>query len=409
MSSENGSSAQQAPANGLPSRGTIATLISPDGKKHIEWMKNVLGAEVKEIYYRDEKKDTVNHCSLAVNGGLLYLCDKALMPVGDETEPGGFICHMCLEDPDAVWKKAMANGSTALVELKVQSWGALYGSFKDPFGFAWSVAKRSDDDSDHVPGVVPYLLTPDGECEKHIDWLKTVFRAEVKALHHTDDNKVMHCDLAVNGGRIYLSDGNTGEKPSGLIVHMNVPDPKALWQTAHENSATTTMELKVQFWGDLFGSFKNPFGFEWSVAETQQTGPRADAHRKGVIPYLCSPDCEKHIEWIKKVMDGEVKELYRTQDESKIMHCAVAMNGGFVYLADRACTPDEKAHSEYKGDPQGFLCNMEVADPEIIWKKAMGNGATAVINLEVQFWGGMFGTFKDPFGFHWGIMRQQEM
>ncbi len=402
MSSENNSeSTQQSASNGaVPAPGTIPTLVSPDGNKHIEWIKNVFGAEVKEIYYRGEKKEKVNHCSLAMNGGLLYLYDQVDEAVN---EPGGFLCHMCLEDPNATWKKAMANGSTVIQELKMQSWGALYGSFKDAFGFAWSVSKRGEDDEAHVPGVVPYLLTPNGAGEKHIDWLKAVFKAEVKALYHTDDNKVMHCDLAINGGRIYLSDAQPSGNPSGLMVHMDVPDPKSLWQTAHENGASTTLELKVQFWGDLFGSFKNPFGFEWSVSERKKRP--SEVPGKGVIPYLCSPDCEKHIDWIKNVMGGEVKEIYRTPDGSKIMHCAVAVNGGFVYLADRTCTPDAKANSDYTGNPQGFLSHLEVADPNVIWKKAMGNGATEVITLEIQPWGGMFGTFKDPFGFHWGIMR----
>ncbi len=408
MSSNNSSSSQQAAANGVPAPGTIPTLISPDGIKHIEWLKNVFGAEVKEIYYRDaDKKEKVNHCSLAVNGGLLYMYDECTSQnKGDEAgahEPGGFLCHMCLEDPKAVWSKAMANGSTAKMDLKMQSWGGLYGSFKDPFGFSWSVSKAAE--KDLVPGVVPYLLSPSGECEKHIDWLKAAFKAEVKGQHHTDDNKVMHCDLVVNGGHIYLADGPPGEKPSGLMVHMGVSEPKALWETALKSDASVTMDLKVQFWGDLFGSFKDPFGFQWSVAQREKQPSKMP--NKGVIPYLCSPDCEKHVEWIKKVMGGEVKETYRIPDGSKIMHCAMAVNGGFVYLADRVCTPDLKAHSDYKGDPQGFLSHLEVVDPSIIWKKAIGNGATAVINLEVQPWGGLFGTFKDPFGFHWGLMRVQ--
>ena len=46
-----------------------------------------------------------------------------------------------MPDPNAVWKKAMANGATAVMELKVQSWGDLYGSFKDPFGFGWAIAR----------------------------------------------------------------------------------------------------------------------------------------------------------------------------------------------------------------------------------------------------------------------------
>ena len=42
----------------------------------------------------------------------------------------------------------------------------------------------------------------------------------------------------------------------------------AVWRKALENGATVCSELKVQFWGDKYGTFLDPMGFQWAVAAT---------------------------------------------------------------------------------------------------------------------------------------------
>ena len=40
----------------------------------------------------------------------------------------------------------------------------------------------------------------------------------------------------------------------------------ACWPKAIDAGATVTMEIADQFWGDRFGSVKDPFGHSWSIA-----------------------------------------------------------------------------------------------------------------------------------------------
>ena len=49
-------------------------------------------------------------------------------------------------------------------------------------------------------------------------------------------------------------------------VFMYVEDVDAVVQKAVKAGATTTMEVADQFWGDRFGSIKDPFGHSWSIA-----------------------------------------------------------------------------------------------------------------------------------------------
>lgn len=384
-----------------PRPGVVPYLLSSDCEKHIKWLKSVFDGEVEELFHTPNGK--VMHCGVAMNGGFVYMAD-----VQEEGEPQGCLCHLDVEDPSIIWKKAITNGATIVTDLKVQSWGDLYGSFTDPFGFEWSVSKERSPKT----GVIPYLLSPNGDCEKHIDWLKEEFGAELKEIYYADDKKVMHCSLAMNGAFVYLADGpiqseqKRPESSRQFLCHLDVPDPKALWQKAMDNDAKTVIDLKVQSWGDLYGSFRDPFNFTWSVSEVRKPVCDADQHVKGsVIPYLLSSDCAKQVEWLKNVFDGKVKQMFHT--DGKVMHCSVAINNGFVYLADSACiqSPEQKQHMA--GKPQGFFCQLDVPDPDAVWKKAMANGATAVMNLQLQSWGDYYGTFKDPFGFGWGIAKGQ--
>lgn len=146
--------------------------------------------------------------------------------------------------------------------------------------------------SEYPKGPVPYLITP-GECAKHVEWLKTVFDAEVKGIHHTDDSKkeIMHCWLQLNGGPLYLADQccmvseklEVEEVPMTeeadakvaigatrpIFTHLQYPTEAAVdavWRKALENGATVRSELKEQFWGDKYGTFLDPMGFQWAVA-----------------------------------------------------------------------------------------------------------------------------------------------
>lgn len=403
--------------------GVIPHLFSPQGVQHVEWLQAVFGAEVCVMIHKAPSEQKIMHSQLAINGGFIYLCDAEGGPVngapnqapagGDNGEQNarGFRCHLDLSNPRATWERAMGNGCTAIVDLKVQSWGVLYGSFKDPFGFEWSLMEAGDDPAH---GVVAYLLTPNGECEKHVDWLKTALGGEVKSTYHTDDGKIMHCSVALNGGVVYLADASPLEpgedapaKPNGIILHMYMSDPNPAWETAHEQGAVTNMELKMQFWGETYGIFKDSFGYEWAMA--QKTDASTDPRRSGIIPYLISPDCKKHVEWITNVFGGEQKQLFYANgseanaSDGKVMHCEVEVNDGVIYLADGHCSPIYKEVEEVAVDPHGFLCHLKVPDPQAVWGRAMANGATITMELKVQFWGDLYGSFKDTFGFEWSL------
>ena len=412
-----------------PTPGIAATILSPDCNKHIAWIKNVFDAQQSEIYYQSEEKKKVMHCAMIINDGYLYVNDKSISLEGKaqneadkdadkDFESRGIVLHVELEDPSILWKKALNNGGTVIEELKQQYWGTVYGSLRDPFGFIWGLMKGGDC---RKPGVIPYLMLAEGECEGYVDWLVKAFGGEVKMKYESSENKklIQHCTVEINGGVVYAADDikmtaqreeTVGSSPS-VVCHLNATNPKTVWEKLLQNDVKVVVDLKVQFWGDLYGTVRDGTGYMWSMCEPPPPTPAGGGGGSkvgGVVSYIVSPDCEKHIQWIEKVLEGEVKDTKYMPDTKKIMHCVMSVNGGTLMLSDRLMDgPDSttSAKTDEPKDQKGFTLHMNVPDPDSIWKRAMGNGGVVVTELKQQFWGDYYGTFQDPFGYQWAVLK----
>ena len=252
-------------------------------------------------------------------------------------------------------------------------------------------------------------------CELFCDFrIVSALGGEVKA-KESKDGKVRHCELDINGSAVCIADGThpalqhlaKNGKVTHLLCHMNLPDPQPVWDKLMQNGAESMVDLKVQFWGGTYGAARDVMGVEWSV--TKYESCEGKYTYPGVTPYVLSPDCEKHIDWIQKVFGAEVKELYRTEAK-KIMHCQLSINGGHLFICDRCCDVQEEG-KEQEGkevSSEGTVLQLSLADPDSVWQKALSNKGEQVVELKRQFWGGYYGCVRDPFGFKWGICKDCE-
>ena len=53
-----------------------------------------------------------------------------------------------------------------------------------------------------------------------------------------------------------------------MTLHLQVPDAESLWNQALDAGALPIIPLAKQFWGELYGRLKDPFGHEWTVAQS---------------------------------------------------------------------------------------------------------------------------------------------
>lgn len=121
------------------------------------------------------------------------------------------------------------------------------------------------------PPVVPYLTVRG--ANQALDWYARGLGAEVTVRMPVEgSDKLMHSEMRVNGGTVYVSDefpeygASLGDGPRGVTVFLSVDDADAWYNRAVEAGATVRMEIADQFWGDRFGEVADPFGHSWAFA-----------------------------------------------------------------------------------------------------------------------------------------------
>jgi PhnB protein len=120
--------------------------------------------------------------------------------------------------------------------------------------------------------VTPYLAVED--ATEAIEYYTKAFDAKERVRMETPDGKVGHAELEFGDSLVMLSDPfpQASTKPpnelggTSVSVFMYVEDVDAVVKRAVDAGAMVTMEVADQFWGDRFGSVKDPFGHLWSIA-----------------------------------------------------------------------------------------------------------------------------------------------
>ncbi len=120
--------------------------------------------------------------------------------------------------------------------------------------------------------VTPYLALDD--AAEAIEFYKKVFGAKERARMEAPGGKIGHAELEIGDSVVMLADAfpqSTTRPPSELGgttagVFLYVEDVDAVVKQAADAGATITQEVADQFWGDRFGSVKDPFGHSWAIA-----------------------------------------------------------------------------------------------------------------------------------------------
>jgi uncharacterized glyoxalase superfamily protein PhnB len=133
--------------------------------------------------------------------------------------------------------------------------------------------------------VVPYLRVKG--AARAIDFYTRALGAREVMRMPGPDDRLMHAELAVAGGVVYLSDefpelgGGSGAPNGSVTIHLNVPDCDALYRQATAAGATPMMPPADMFWGDRFAKVKDPFGHEWSISTTTEQLTPEEMNRRG--------------------------------------------------------------------------------------------------------------------------------
>ncbi len=121
-----------------------------------------------------------------------------------------------------------------------------------------------------MQGPIAYLRSE--KAGEQADFYIKAFAAVDHDRRSTPDGRVMHCYLVINNGALMISDafpehGYAFESFKGFSLTLVVDDANLWWTRAVEAGCTVTSELKVEFWGDRFGTLVDPYGVNWAINE----------------------------------------------------------------------------------------------------------------------------------------------
>ena len=121
-------------------------------------------------------------------------------------------------------------------------------------------------------GLVPYINPSDAPAAA--EFYKTAFGAtEVTPMLADDGKRYVHCSMTINGSVLYMSDsfpeyGAPFVAPQGFNLHLQVDDEQFWWDRAVGAGCIVTMPLEKQFWGDIYGQLKDPYGISWAIGSS---------------------------------------------------------------------------------------------------------------------------------------------
>jgi PhnB protein len=131
-------------------------------------------------------------------------------------------------------------------------------------------------------GLTPILVVSDAHAA--IAFYTEAFGAvEIARIPAPDTRRLLHVRTAVFGSIFVFMDEipelagarsrfHTPDRLNGTSVslHLQVADAQRVWQRAIAAGATGVVPLAEQFWGELYGRLKDPFGHEWTIAQLLQ-------------------------------------------------------------------------------------------------------------------------------------------
>jgi uncharacterized glyoxalase superfamily protein PhnB len=147
----------------------------------------------------------------------------------------------------------------------------------------------------HTPNPAqPATLTPHlvvRNAARAIDFYRRAFGAEEVLRLTGVDGEIVHAELHLGTASLYLNEESPGDEarsPESLggapaSLHLYVEDVDRAYERAMSAGAIPVTRVANMFWGERYGTVRDPFGYEWALAtRTEVLSPeevRARAQR----------------------------------------------------------------------------------------------------------------------------------
>ncbi len=124
-----------------------------------------------------------------------------------------------------------------------------------------------------------------------------------------------------------------------------------------------------------------------------------------LVPSLTFADASKAIDFYQKAFGAEVDSVMRNPHDNSVMHAAIRIGGGTLYLGDDMMGRGRTVEAGYAA---ACTPTLQVPDADATFQKAIDAGCQEDMPLEDAFWGDRYGQLKDPFGLVWAVLSPHE-
>ncbi len=124
---------------------TVTPLLTYDDcTAALDWYARGLGAV--DIHKFPGPDGKIMHAEFRIGDSRLMAMDAMMEGKGPKALGGSPVAlWVFVDDCDALFKRAVSAGATAIRPVEDQFWGDRCGTFKDPHGYAWTIATRKED------------------------------------------------------------------------------------------------------------------------------------------------------------------------------------------------------------------------------------------------------------------------
>ena len=113
-------------------------LVVDGGQKLIDFLKQAFDA--KETFSMKGQGETIAHAEVQIGDSTVMISDST-----PEWKARSSLLYLYVEDVDAVYKRALEAGATAVREPANQFYGDRSGGVTDPVGNYWGIATHIED------------------------------------------------------------------------------------------------------------------------------------------------------------------------------------------------------------------------------------------------------------------------
>lgn len=127
----------------------------------------------------------------------------------------------------------------------------------------------------------------------------------------------------------------------------------------------------------------------------------------GPTPQIVVADADAAIRFYATVFGAD--ELVRNNaPDGRVMHCELLMYGGRLLVIDDFDTETGGVAPPTRLGGSTVRLHLYVPDTDAVYARAIGAGATSLMEPQDAFWGDRYAIVCDPYGHQWSIATQRE-